>query len=888
MEGLLGRHGSDAVIVTPEHLTRQVERLCERWPDTRVVGVHAARWRGDDSIAVNGVTFPVRWCPSALAVSERLATLGDDDRLIVLTPLGDQDLGLDVLARLARRRLHHPERWQMVRDAYGVTSVDPRLPMQPWMADALLSARPHRRGSPASVLDAGTAWTHVLAHHLDLPDGSPDAGTIIRWSIEPGAAERFAALPAPLAEAVHRRLGESAGGLGVLLAEGIAAGHASELLPIGLVCDLLFGDEDATLNPGLVQAAARLEPLLGGAIVEPARGREWAAEARRVFRALPRERRGEWVRRAESRLSHLKAEAFAERSPVLPSGLRSRLARFAAAATAAIDAPDALESAERAFRRVREHVACDDQSERLRHLEMALRLVRSLHRAREAANTPTGLMAHHTAEGAFEDWARRHLLGGDEHPEVGALFGAIHRAVRARREARNRTFAEGVREYLAGAGGPDVVPIEHCLARTVVPLGQSRPLLVLVLDGMDAGVFEEIGESLHERGWRRQRGPAPEAVLAVLPTVTESSRMALLSGSVKRGSAAAEKAAFARHPDLLGISRPARPPLLFHKAELTDGAAQGLAASVREALRDERRRVVGAVLNAVDDHLAKSEQMQLAWRFDSVRLLPAILMEAHAAGRAVVLTSDHGHVPEAGGVKLPGDGEGRWRSAAAPATALEIEIGGARVQAATGLERIVLPWSETVRYGSKRNGYHGGGSLQEAVVPVGVYVGPGETLDGWEPAPVSYPPWWFAEDPAPAGLRLPVPERKQADTEAPRDPQRDLFTEAARSRSAGAARWDPLFASEVYAAQRQLAGRGAPDEDTVRAALDALCEARGRLPAASLATRLGVPAPRIRSVIAGLQRLLNVDGYPVLRFSADTERVDLDGDLFARQFSPEP
>ena len=179
-----------------------------------------------------------------------------------------------------------------------------------------------------------------------------------------------------------------------------------------------------------------------------------------------------------------------------------------------------------------------------------------------------------------------------------------------------------------------------------------------------------------------------------------------------------------------------------------DGAAEGLAAPVREALRDQRRRVVGAVLNAVDDHLAKSGQMQLAWRFDSVRLLPALLMEAHAAGRAVALTSDHGHVLEAGGVKLPGDGEGRWRSAAASATAREIEIGGARVRAATGLERIVLPWSETVRYGSKRNGYHGGVSLQEAVAPVGVYVGPGETLAGWEPAPASYPPWWFAEEPS--------------------------------------------------------------------------------------------------------------------------------------------
>ena len=517
--------------MTPEHLTGQVERLCERWPDTRVVGVHASRWQGGDSITVDGGTFPVHWCVSALALSERLAALGEDDRLIVLTPLVDKNLSLDVRARLARGRLFHPERWQMVREAYGVAAVDPRLPMQPWMADALLSARPRQGRSPASVLDADTAWLHVLGHHLDIPDGSPDAGAIIRWSMEPGAAERFARLPTPLAEAVVLKLGQSAGGLGTLMAGGIASGHASELLPIGLVCDLLFRDENSSPDPTLLQAAARLEPLLGGASVEPERGREWADAARRIFRALPRDRRGEWLARAEGRLSYLKAEAFAERSSVLPSGFLSRLDRFAAAATRAIDSSDALESAENAFRRVREHAACDDQGERVRHLGMALRLVRGLHRRRETTSAPAGLMTCHAAEGAFEDWARRHLLGGDEHPEIGALFGAIHRAVRARREEQNRVFAAGVGEWLAGADGQGIVPIEHCLTRVVALLSRLRPVLVLVLDGMDASVFEEIGESLHERGWRRQRGPAPEAVLAVLPTVTESSRMALLTGA---------------------------------------------------------------------------------------------------------------------------------------------------------------------------------------------------------------------------------------------------------------------------------------------------------------------------------------------------------------------
>lgn len=745
--------------VTPEHLAQQVKQLRERWPEARLIGVHAAQWQGADSIAVDGETFRVSWCASALAVSEQLASFGEEDRLIVLTPLGDADLGLDVLARLARRRLIHPERWQMVRDAYGVASVDPRLPMHSWMADALLRARPRNRTAPASVLDADTAWAHVLDHSLDLPDGNPDAETILRWSMEPGAGERFAALPEPLADAVRQRFAESAGGLGVLLAKGITAGHAGELLPIGLACDPLFGEEDAApepalSEPALARAAARLEPLLGGADVEPAQGRAWAAIACRIVLKESRDRRDEWLARAEGLLATLKAEAFAERSPVLQSGFSRRLDRFATAATAAIEDRGALASAEEAFHRVRKHVIGGDEGGRLHRMEMALRLVRSFHRPYRASSSLEDAIARHAGEGAFEDWARRHLPGGDEHAGIGALFGAVHRAVRTRREAQNRAFAEHVRDWSAGAGGPGVVPIEHCLARAVIPLAASRPVLVLVLDGMDAGIFEELGGNLRERGWRRQRGAAPEAVLAVLPTVTESSRMALLSGGVRRGDSAAEKTGFAEHPDLLGISRPGRPPRLFHKADLSGGAAQGLAAPVREALRDARQRVVGIVLNAVDDHLAKSDQMQLAWRVDSIRLLPAVLREAHTAGRAVVLTSDHGHVLEVDGVKLPGDGEGRWRSAAAPATELEIALGGSRIRAATGMDRIVLPWSETVRYGLKRNGYHGGATLQEAVVPVGVYVGPGEVLEGWEPAPASCPSWWSVAEPA--RIRLPT------------------------------------------------------------------------------------------------------------------------------------
>ena len=60
------------------------------------------------------------------------------------------------------------------------------------------------------------------------------------------------------------------------------------------------------------------------------------------------------------------------------------------------------------------------------------------------------------------------------------------------------------------------------------------------------------------------------------------------------------------------------------------------------------------------------------------------------------------------------------------------------------------------------------------------------------------------------------------------------------------------------------------------------------MPLTSLANRVGVPIRTMRSMIAGLQRLLNVDGYPVLRFSDDTERVELDGGLIVKLFDLKP
>ena len=116
-----------------------------------------------------------------------------------------------------------------------------------------------------------------------------------------------------------------------------------------------------------------------------------------------------------------------------------------------------------------------------------------------------------------------------------------------------------------------------------------------------------------------------------------------------------------------------------------------------------------------------------------------------------------------------------------------------------------------------------------------------------------------------------------------------MFAEAERARSAAAGRaGERLFSSEVYAAQRALAAKGAPDDDAVRAALDALYEANGRLPVSSVGKQLSAAPPHARRAIDGLQRLLNVDGYPVLRLSADAEHVELDSTLLVERFELKP
>ena len=187
----------------------------------------------------------------------------------------------------------------------------------------------------------------------------------------------------------------------------------------------------------------------------------------------------------------------------------------------------------------------------------------------------------------------------------------------------------------------------------------------------------------------------------------------------------------------------------------------------RFARRSHRlnRRIVGVVINAIDDQLLKGEQLDTRWSRDTIPVLPALLHEAKLSRRLVVITSDHGHVLDSNSVCRPSEGGERWRNAVDAPREGELRLSGPRVLIAES-KAVIVPWSESIRYGIKKNGYHGGVSPQEMVTPIAVLSPSDAFPEGWVDVPVDVPPWW--EEPAgapevtakvPARTKPPKPEQ---------------------------------------------------------------------------------------------------------------------------------
>lgn len=882
----------------------------------RVIGIraepdHAAERRFADS----GEPVHVLPCVSSLAIRQALRERAPGEWLVILTDRPEEDLGAGILGHFANQRLQAPGAWEALKERFGATRIDRALATLPRglaVAQGLLRITPEDGwpAAPGAVLTMDHALGTVARRRLGLPEGTIDTFTVLDWTTLADAADRVADLGefggGELAEATAEWLAARAGLAKLPLLRLMAASRLAEALPVGFALHVLTSTDRRSPQERTQTelALARLEHLWVGP-GEPATAAMLAALGQGACSVIEArlDDPSRWqeahaaLQGADRLLAKIQASTLGQDSLLLPTGLTAALYRLAGALGSFPVA--GMAAVEQARTRVETHrlaypLRGNEPDPRVVPFHAAVRLARWLNGEDALPSTFGDAVRLHADEHAWVDAAYNDAAAGVGDQLLAEGLGTILRLTEQRRHTYDRAFAkllaaststdEGKSSgRLDGAGDP-VWHLERLLPSVVVPLARTTRTLLLVLDGMSTATAAELAAVIlrGNEGWTevipstsRRRG----AAVAVLPTLTTLSRASLFSGELVSGGQSREAAGFAAVSKAGGIGR----SILFHKAPL-DSARPGMAVQddIAAAIADDQMPLVGCVLNTIDDALDKSDPAGTTWTPETVRHLRPLLSAAMAAGRVVVMTSDHGHIVERrrGEQRTYTDfSSSRSRAAAEPAGEDEVRVQGRRVLAEDG--RAVLAVDETLRYGPIKAGYHGGGSPAEVVVPVVVLV-PGETVpSGWKEAPLQEPLWWSVA----SGGPQPIQSGNPGLVATGKDNTASLFDEIesqpepATPTKVGAA----VLTSGTYKAQKNISGRLAVADGQVELLLNALAAAPAtRLTKEASAVVLQVPPTRVTGAIAQLQKLLNVEGYGVLRM--DGAHLVLDVSMLREQF----
>ena len=874
---------------SPQQVRALVSRLCQKRQERPlVVGIQSpAGWSGPAELEVEGETYVIAEADSPLAIRERLLTAeAAGQRLVLLTPLETQNLGDDLLGRLCKSKLIPLSARESLKDIFQAQGVHPFILANRWFAETLLECVPAERVAPApsGFLDLETAWGLVLRRKLSIAQSHPDTQDLLAWSADDTQRVAWQNCRSELKTAARGWLSQTAGPSGLSIIDCIEAGHGKEAAALGLAFHVVASPKAAN-TVSLRDAAVRLERFTGNRPISQASAEAWKRAATEYIESLGRQGSDAAVRdclqQSDELLRQVQVDSFAYLSNYSPAGFEQRLQRCGEAIIKALENASSanLKALAGLVDLGDDHHLASQASSRVDRLRMGLRLTRWLAvRKPHAAGSFVEMAQEYADEISFVDWARYSLYPGESIAILGQAYARLLEAVSARREDLNHQFAQALVQW-SPTPGSEVVPIEHILRDVVAPAATLQPVLLVVLDGMSFAVFRELAADLGKHGWvitNFEGHPKIRLAAAALPTVTEHSRRALLCGRID--AEVGEVAGFAANADLADASSRSHPPRLFLKSDLMDPAEGGLSKDVRDEIGSPRRRVIAAVVNAVDDLLTKGDQVSLPWELDHLHVLGRLLDAAQAAGRLVILTSDHGHVlDDQGELRAGGEGD-RYRCTGGTPAAGELEVRGPSVGSFAG-GRFIAPWSERIHYTSRKAGYHGGLSPQEVIVPVALFSREEFNLKGLVPTPAAQPSWWAEEG---AGG---TEEPSAGPTVAKLERELPLFAAAEQRAQAAARDWiEHLLASPVYQRQAGLAGRTAISPDLLRAILGALQDRGDRMLKSALAQRIGQPEFRLPGVIASLRRVMNVDGYPVITFEEASGTVCLNRQLLKTQF----
>lgn len=881
--------------------------------------------------------LPVR---SELELRERMPPLGDHEARIAFLVPWAADIPLDLAGRFARGgRVLQVGPVARLLTLLGATEPDDDVRKSP-LATYLLAAPPATAmqvpGGRLTLSGMYNAWLRA-SWGVDV-SGGLGLDTLLAWAATDERGAQFtAAMNATVANGVREAL------LGYLEAQlGVAGpvvwtawerGQGRTVLAYALLLETLATSEHAGVKMW-VHLAPRAALGVKDEATMSAVAKGLGASADGALRQV-RQRVGVTFARGIVQA----ADGLADTSDVrealagnrrLPIAWRSRLDALGRALAETAEAP----SSERVGRAAALFHALDsheffldgDHGPVIARAEMAVRLAAWLAARpdRELKGPPTPhadaelLGRWYAAEGGYVDWARRSARGTGTDV-FGTGVNAVVAAADAAREELDARFARALSSWIeAGRPAVQILPIDHAVKRVAVRFLEedaSRRLLVLLIDGMAWAQAVELLGSLAGRtvpwgplAWHASaKGRIGDslypAVIANLPTVTDVSRAAFFAGKTLAPGAAWSTAKdterWAEHRDVKKLFEGTAAPRLLLRAEghTTAGSASPEALSL---VADGARRVVAIVINAIDASLKGDPQERHAWTVESIRSLPELLDGARESGRAVLLASDHGHVPadrlaSKGAVEKGG---ARWRPWLSPGEALSPHERGFRgdgVWTPKGAHGVVLLTDDASRYGGGAHaGEHGGATLAEVVAPC-LLVGcedlgaPDHQDRDLDVGSAHVPPWWYFEVPA-ATL--------ESETAAPRpavrpkkvasDAQLHLLPALAPPPPPVPATKpsSPPPRASAFAGSRVLESLqpSATERRHVVEAVDFLLERQGIASEAAFAAAMKIPAWRTGGLVSRLGEVLNIDGYQVIRHDAGARTIHLDREKLAQQF----
>jgi len=914
---------STEVQLRPADIKGQLRHIMRRRDEPRPVALFGTG--AACQVEVEGVIWDVR--PVGCELELRAALTGTEhDTAVAFLMDYDDRLPLDVACRLAGQKVHPVDRRARLANLFGARKVAPGFAATA-LADVLLEELPDVPAIAGTLLQPDDAWRRYLFVRLNLPlETPPDVASLLRIALdkrEEGVQfgrrrddEGWGRLLEEAATWLERKAGPAARAVWAAWTSGTTPDLVAWL--VHLDAARRANDKHATK---LLRMMVRVSQGADETWLDESLAAPLCGALKGLLESLEASALREVLRRAGQLFDDPDFAAARRASPWLEEGFDALQDELASALEAALRGLKGLPTALQVFRDLEEHHLANSgaSAERVHQVRSAaVRLTTWLAwlEKKPLPDEPgwtcmSSLARWYDEEGGWVDWAREELRTQTTNH---AALDEAHRQVLERadhvRRGLDRRFAHATQAwYAAGKPATEVLPIER-VTRDVAAAFLEEPnrrLLVVLLDGMSVSVATRLLEG--QDGWapvmwnpgkHRKMPPA----IASLPSVTATSRAAFFAGKHEPRfggeSESKDPSRFADNVFLRDFAGTPAGPRLFLKPDL--GSSNELAKPLLDALRDEGERVVAVVVNAIDDQLKGSDQITIPYEQPhSIPVLERLLQVARETERAVLLVSDHGHIPAhvmkgnkpPEGTKANGH---RWRSLGpgqAPQEG-EVELPDGCWKP-HGVKSSALFWDERRAWGNAVFGAHGGLTLAEVVIPVRliapdwlftVMQPPDDNLRTQEQRP---PRWWRLEAPPPTSKRkvaapppLPTPQPTLFPTAPP--PRKPAETPEVTFELHPLA--SALAKSELYKAK--TLGQQEDRREMAIMFVDALLRAPGyAMPRAAFARAVGIKARRVTGRIADLG-FLNADGFTVLEDDAVAKQVRLHFDRLIAQYGLDP